>query len=112
MPRGHPKGPSHLQFSFLSLHISSPKLLGLFLISSIPLIFDISTDQEQFTVSTILLLLYRGLTGADTVSIPGMVPGMGLEPFYTGDPHHVLASQLLPILQLQIYFYVKANLEE
>lgn len=41
-----------------------------------------------------------------------MVPGTGLEAFYTGDPHYELVSQLLPILQLQIYFYVKANLEE
>lgn len=56
MPRDHPKGPSHLQFSLLPLHISSPKLLGLFLISSIPLIFDITTDQEQFTI--ILLFCY------------------------------------------------------
>lgn len=56
VPRGHPKGPSQLQPSLFSLHITSPKLVGLFLISSTPLIFDISTDQEQFTI--ILLFCY------------------------------------------------------
>lgn len=39
-------------------------------------------------------------------------PGMGLEPFYSVDPYCELVSQMLPILQLQIYFYVKGNQEE
>lgn len=38
--------------------------------------------------------------------------GMGLEPFYTVDPYYEVVSQMLPILQLWIYFYVKGNQEE